>query len=114
MRVQNFLLSFLLNNGTAILTPAGLSISTTGSTPTTFLSSPFYEFTLHSSGFGNLGSLYGGGVLNALSANSSLGALVSRILGLRLGILNLTASDIKNFIQNFGLFMKPHFQKNKS
>ena len=33
-----------------------------------------------------------------------LSDLISRILGLRLSINNLTSSEIKNFIMNFGLF----------
>ena len=95
----------ILSNGSAVLTPAGVSL-TGGSTPSTFipLSPHFMNLLLHSSGFGNLSSLYGSGILPSLAAKSGLSDLISRILGLRLSINNLTSSEIKNFIMNFGLF----------
>ncbi len=95
----------ILNNGTAILTPAGVSI--TGSTnASTFvpLSPHFMNLLLHSAGFGNLSSLYASGILSSLGTKGGLSNLISRILGLRLSINNLTSSEIKNFITNFGLF----------
>ncbi len=95
----------LLNNGSAVLTPAGVSL-TGGTTPNTFvpLSPYFMNLLLHSSGFGNLTSLYSGGILPSLAAKGGLSDLISRILGLRLSINNLTSSEIKNFIMNFGFF----------
>ena len=103
----------ILNNGTAILNPAGISINAAGSSPATFLplSPHFMNLLLHSSGFGNLGSLYGGGILGSLLGNSSLNSLISKILGLRLNMSNLTASDIKNFILNFGIFNEATLSK---
>ena len=49
----------ILSNGSAVLTPAGVSL-TGGTTPSTFipLSPHFMNLLLHSSGFGNLSSLY--------------------------------------------------------
>ena len=95
----------ILNNGSAVLTPAGVSL-TRGTTASTFvpLSPHFMNLLLHSSGFGNLSSLYASGILSSLAAKGGLGDLISRILGLRLSINNLTPSEIKNFIMNFGLF----------
>ena len=95
----------ILSNGSAILTPAGVSLPG-GTTPSTFipLSPHFMNLLLHSSGFGNLSNLYGSGVLPSLAAKGGLSDLISRILGLRLSINNLTSSEIKNFIMNFGLF----------
>ena len=95
----------ILSNGSAVLTPAGVSLPG-GTTPSTFipLSPHFMNLLLHSSGFGNLSSLYGSGILPSLAANGGLSDLISRILGLRLSINNLTSSEIKNFIMNFGLF----------
>ena len=95
----------LLANGTAVLTPAGVSVGS-GTIPNAFvpLSPHFMNLLLHSSGFGNLSSLYGSGILPSLAAKAGLGDLISRILGLRLSINNLTSSEIKNFIMNFGLF----------
>ena len=95
----------ILSNGSAVLTPAGVSLPG-GTTPSTFipLSPHFMNLLLHSSGFGNLSSLYGSGILPSLAAKGGLSDLISRILGLRLSINNLTSSEIKNFIMNFGLF----------
>ena len=95
----------ILSNGSAVLTPAGVSL-TGGTTPSTFipLSPHFMNLLLHSSGFGNLSSIYGSGILPSLAAKGGLSDLISRILGLRLSINNLTSSEIKNFIMNFGLF----------
>ena len=95
----------ILSNGSAVLTPAGVSLPG-GTTPSTFipLSPHFMNLLLHSSGFGNLSSLYGSGILSSLAAKGGFGDLISRILGLRLSMNNLTSSEIKNFILNFGLF----------
>ena len=68
---------------------------------------------LHSSGFGNLSSLYSGGILPSLAAKGGLSDLISRILGLRLSINNLTSSEIKNFIMNFGFFNEALSKKQK-
>ena len=95
----------ILSNGSAVLTPAGVSLPG-GTTPSTFipLSPHFMNLLLHSSGFGNLSSLFGSGILQSLAAKGGLSDLISRILGLRLSINNLTSSEIRNFIMNFGLF----------
>ena len=103
----------ILNNGTAVLTPAGVSITgSTGGGITNFtLISTFYEssftffwicqpfkylywrnFSLH-------------------EFSGILGDLVAKILGLRLSIHNLTPSEIKNFILNFGFFNEAMLQK---
>ncbi len=95
----------ILGNGSAVLTPAGVSLPG-GSTPSTFipLSPHFMNLLLHSSGFGNLSSIYGSGILPSIAAKGGLADLISRIFGLRLSVNNLTSSEIKNFIMNFGLF----------
>ena len=95
----------ILGNGSAVLTPAGVSL-TSGTTANTFvpLSPHFMNLLLHSAGFGNLSSIYSGGILSSLASKGGLNDLISRILGLRLNISSLTPSEIKNFILNFGLF----------
>ena len=65
---------------------------------------------LHSSGFGNLSSLYTSD-FSLLNSQGILGDLISKILGFRLSINNLTSSEIKNFIMNFGLFNEALLQK---
>ena len=95
----------ILNNGSAVLNPAGVSISG-GNSPPTFLplSPHFMNLLLHSSGFGNLLSVYSSGFLSSISAHSGLTNIITKILGLRLNLSTLTASDLKAFILNFGLF----------
>jgi len=95
----------ILGNGSALLTPAGVSIAG-GSTVSTFvpLSPHFMNLLLHSSGFGNLSNFYTSGILSSLASKGGLSDLISRILGLRLSINSLTPSEIKNFILNSGLF----------
>ena len=95
----------ILNNGSAVLNPAGVSISG-GNSPPTFLplSPHFMNLLLHSSGFGNLANIYSSGFLSSISNHSGLTDLITRILGLRLNLSTLTASDLKAFILNFGLF----------
>ena len=95
----------ILSNGTAVLTPAGVSL-TGGSTSSNFvpLSPHFMNLLLHSSGFGNLANFYSSGILPSLASKGGLSDLISKILGLRLNVSNLTSADIKNFILNFGLF----------
>ena len=95
----------ILSNGTAVLTPAGVSL-TGGSTSNNFvpLSPHFMNLLLHSSGFGNLANFYSSGILPSLASKGGLSDLISKILGLRLNVSNLTSADIKNFILNFGLF----------
>ena len=95
----------ILSNGSAVLNPAGVSL-TGGNSASTFipLSPHFINLLSHSSGFSNLSSLYVNNILPNLAAKGSLNELISKILGLRLSINNLTPSEIKNFIMNFGLF----------
>lgn len=95
----------ILGNGSAVLTPAGVSL-TGGNTASTFvpLSPHFMNLLLHSSGFSNLSSLYASSLLPSLLARGGLNDLISKILGLRLNVNSLTPSEIKNFIMNFGLF----------
>ena len=95
----------ILNNGSAVLNPAGVSISG-GNSPPTFLplSPHFMNLLLHSSGFGNLLNIYSSGFLSSISAHSGLTDIIAKILGLRLNLSTLTASDLKAFILNFGLF----------
>ena len=97
----------ILGNGTAVLTPAGVSITGgAGGGIVNFvpLSPHFMNLLLHSSGFANLSNIYTGGILGAMNSQGILGELVAKIFGLRLGIHNLTPSEIKNFILNFGFF----------
>ena len=104
----------ILNNGTAVLTPAGVSITgSTGGGITNFvpLSPHFMNLLLHSSGFANLSNIYTRGILASMNSQGILGDLVAKILGLRLSIHNLTPSEIKNFILNFGFFNEAMLQK---
>ena len=95
----------ILNNGSAVLNPAGVSISGGNSSPTFLPLSPhFMNLLLHSSGFGNLLSVYSSGFLSSISSHSGLTDIIAKILGLRLNLSTLTASELKSFILNFGLF----------
>ena len=104
----------LLANGTAILTPAGVSVGS-GTTPNVFvpLSPHFMNLLLHSSGFGNLANVYSSNLFGSLNSQGMVSDLISKILGLRLGISNLTATDLKTFILNFDYLMKQHCQRKK-
>ena len=95
----------ILNNGSAILVPAGVSIGS-GTSPSMFLplSPHFMNLLLHSTGFGNLSSLYGSSILASLNSQGLFSDLIAKFFGMRLNGANITASDIKNFILNFGLF----------
>ena len=95
----------ILNNGSAVLNPAGVSVSGGNSPPIFFPLSPhFMNLLLHSSGFGNLLNIYSSGFLSSISTHSGLTDIIAKILGLRLNLSTLTASDLKAFILNFGLF----------
>ena len=67
----------ILSNGSAILTPAGVSI-TGGATTSTFipLSPHFMNLLLHSSGFGNLSTFYASDILSALASKGVLSDLI--------------------------------------
>ena len=79
----------LLANGTAILTPAGVSV-VSGTTSNAFvpLSPHFMNLLLHSSGFGNLANVYSSNLFGSLNSQGMVSDLISKILGLRLGISN--------------------------
>ena len=68
---------------------------------------------LHSSGFGNLANVYSSNLFGSLNSQGMVSDLISKILGLRLGISNLTATDLKTFILNFGLFNEAALSKKK-
>lgn len=95
----------ILNNGSAVLNPAGVSVSA-GNSPPTFLplSPHFMNLLLHSSGFGNLVNIYSSSFLSSISTHGGLTDIITKLLGLRLNLSTLTASDLKAFILNFGLF----------
>tara|TARA_E500000178_G_scaffold356295_1_gene433063 strand:- start:40487 stop:41590 length:1104 start_codon:yes stop_codon:yes gene_type:complete len=107
------------NNGVAFLTPTALSTGQSVQSPTlqggfTPISPHLMNLLLHSSGFANLSQiLNANGFLGGFRNVSGLTDLISRILGLRKSLQNISPSDIRNMIVNFGLLTESQLAKRK-
>lgn len=109
----------ITSNGTTFLTPTALS---TGQSQTPTLQSGFTPISphlmnllLHTSGFANLSHILNSStLLGNLSQLSGISELISKILGLRASLINISPNQIKSMIYNFGLSTESQLAKRKT